>query len=825
MHIFLRILIFLLFIVFSLDSFTQLPFPGGVSNNLKLWLKADLGTSTTTNGASVASWNDQFLGAVFVGENSPTYQDDAINLFNYNPAINFTSATEDCFTGGSIIEGNTILESTVYVVHRTRSAGSGGGLFGESVSNQERFMAHYPFDNSGVAFWYNTQVNGDQWSMFDSPTLNTIELTTFEVSQVNNTRTISVNAAIASNIGIQTYLSHTGGNNPFYIGSAPEMGNTLPHFYADALIAEVIVYYGGGNLVGDRNKVESYLAIKYGVTLDNTAGGIAGDYKSSNSTIIWDASVTPNYHNDVIGIARDDEGELNQKQSHTNDDITRVYASILAIRNELNNANLSNNESSIVVGHNNAVMSNIGAVEVPLAILNRIGREWKVTNTNFPDIYNFDLNFSNPASCDLRLLVDDDGDFTNATVYQSGDFGLAFTVNNTGVTISGVNSNHIPLNGVKYITIAHIPTVITPLTDTICQGESVMLEGLMQTTTGVYNDTLTNVNGCDSIIQTTLTVNPVVTTFDQKSICQGESILLDGVMQTISGVYNDTLSTSVGCDSIIQTTLTVNPVVTTFDQKSICQGENILLAGVMQTTSGVYNDTLSSSVGCDSIIQTTLLVNPVLTTFDQKSICQGESVWLEGELQNSSGIYVDTLSSFLGCDSIIKTTLTVNPIPIIDLGKDTVVCNDTILLNPGKGYVRYLWQDGSINATYLAVFSDVYSVSVTNIQGCSAFDEIEIIRDCPFSLFIPNTFTPDGDGVNDTFKAKGVEIEEFKMLVFDRWGLLVYKGSGIANGWNGILSSGQTAPAGIYPYVITFNYLKRKILMSVKKVGHVTLLR
>jgi hypothetical protein len=159
-------------------------------------------------------------------------------------------------------------------------------------------------------------------------------------------------------------------------------------------------------------KIESYLAIKYGITLGNTVK-YNGDYTSSAGTTIW-TSTGNTYHNNVIGIARDDASALLQKQSHQADDATRIYiGATIASSNLSNTGSFSSDGQFLLMGNNG------GAFQYRF---NRISyrhqwqdtREWKVTNTGFTGTFSLDIT---PAStCNntgFRLMVDDDGDFSN----------------------------------------------------------------------------------------------------------------------------------------------------------------------------------------------------------------------------------------------------------------------------------------------------------------------------------------------------------------------------------------------------------------------------
>ncbi|NRA12804.1 MAG: T9SS type A sorting domain-containing protein, partial [Crocinitomicaceae bacterium] len=211
-----------------------------------------------------------------------------------------------------------------------------------------------------------------------------------------------------------------------------------------------------------------------------------------------------------------------------------------------------------------------------------------------------------------------------------------------------------------------------------------------QTTTnissGTYYITITdsiNFSIMDSITIDTL---PVVTTYlSPNNICQGDSALLHSIYQNTSGIYYDSLQSIYGCDSILAITLYVNPHISSNQNILICQGDSSLLGGAFQSNSGTYIDTLQSFFSCDSILSTTLSIIPNVNSTQNVSICQGDSIVLGGSYQTSGGLYLDTLQSFLSCDSILSTTLTINPIPTVNLtsfNPDTLCSNANAVTLP-----------------------------------------------------------------------------------------------------------------------------------------------
>src|SRR6202007_496138 len=128
--------------------------------------------------------------------------------------------------------------------------------------------------------------------------------------------------------------------------------------------------------------------------------------------------------------------------------------------------------------------------------------------------------------------------------------------------------------------------------------------------------TLTNTAGCDSIATLNLTVNNVVTSTTDITICQSQlPYSWNGQSYNAAGTYNVTLVSAAGCDSIATLNLTVNAVVTSTTDISICPSQlPYSWNGQSYSTAGTYNVTLVSAAGCDSIATLNLTVNAVVTS-------------------------------------------------------------------------------------------------------------------------------------------------------------------------------------------------------------------
>lgn len=175
-------------------------------------------------------------------------------------------------------------------------------------------------------------------------------------------------------------------------------------------------------------------------------------------------------------------------------------------------------------------------------------------------------------------------------------------------------------------------------------------------------------------------------------------------------------------------------------------------------------------------------------------------LWNDGQTSSSrsiskSGLYwVDILGAI--CPVRDTFNIATRKLPFVDLGADTILCKDENLVFD-LGYLNYSlhWQDGSTDTVYTIGSPGVYILAATNQCG-TYVDSIAVSQKELGGVFIPNVFTPNGDGKNDSFvidsKLLGAYVE-----VFNRWGKKVYEQYNYQNDWNG----GKNPP-GIYYYNI-----------------------
>ncbi|MBN8556831.1 MAG: gliding motility-associated C-terminal domain-containing protein, partial [Burkholderiales bacterium] len=151
-------------------------------------------------------------------------------------------------------------------------------------------------------------------------------------------------------------------------------------------------------------------------------------------------------------------------------------------------------------------------------------------------------------------------------------------------------------------------------------------------------------------------------------------------------------------------------------------------------------------------------------------------------------------------------------------------------LNNSVNAATHYWTfgDGSNSSilepqhTYPGKGEYLVTLHVSSNDGCKDSLTMPVEIKPVFTIYIPNAFTPDGNGTNDFFTAKGQEITEFRMMIFNRWGELIFETDNIEKGWDGRANGGDDiAQDGVYVYKIEVRDFRNKYY---DYMGHVTLL-
>ncbi len=177
-------------------------------------------------------------------------------------------------------------------------------------------------------------------------------------------------------------------------------------------------------------------------------------------------------------------------------------------------------------------------------------------------------------------------------------------------------------------------------------------------------------------------------------------------------------------------------------------------------------------------------------------------------------------------DSIFITEY---PPILIDLGGDYTVCEHDatgfVKLDAGKGYNKYKWTPTQDTTQWIIVkLAGDYYVIVEDYRGCKGDDGSRITRLCNFDFYIPNAFTPNGDGINDEFKPSALDVEDYEIEIYNLWGEKVFSTNTPENGWDGIYK-GKQSPQGVYLYKVKFKGYTNKQLRNYNFKGNLSLLR
>lgn len=412
-----------------------------------------------------------------------------------------------------------------------------------------------------------------------------------------------------------------------------------------------------------------------------------------------------------------------------------------------------------------------------------------------------------------------------SSALQNGDV-LSCTV--SGCAAAVASSNNITM------TVHALDTIIQSVA--ICAGQlPYTWNGITVVVGGNTAATFTvpsTVTGCDSTTILSLTVNPAYALSLDTSICHSAApYLLGNQSLSNSGSYTHTFTTTAGCDSIVTLSLHISDAPVNLSlQMSACL--SITFEGHDYDHSTILKDTLYGASGCDSVYRTVDLsvLQPVYDT-TMASICTGEVYSFAGGTYSIEGNYINTGAAANGCDSFSILVLTVHALPdirIIDHHEGTLCVGDTLLLTATGGSL-YEWSyenaplsSGDEIQLRIPGFSNRIKLSGKDDHRCVNTEELVFTAEACCTLQMPNAFSPNGDGRNDKFgPVTNGHPEEFRMMIFNRWGRKIYTSFQADSGWDGTVS-GMAADAGIYFYSIEGKCVNGS---PIRKHGDLALIR
>ena len=313
------------------------------------------------------------------------------------------------------------------------------------------------------------------------------------------------------------------------------------------------------------------------------------------------------------------------------------------------------------------------------------------------------------------------GDTITRTFTQNGQYDMKLVCQLSNSLC--VDTLDIPLD-INYINYLQL------IGDSICQGDSLTIQVMgtndanahyLWNTTQTSNqirikaDTLTpnySVNvqafGCNYDLTKQLTIYPPYLDTIRAEICADSTYNLFNFNKNTTGIFYQNLQSQYGCDSVVVLNLIVHNLENKTITETICDNELFDFNGKNLNSSGTYIDTLSTIFGCDSVVSLSLIVNPTSDPIIDKSICSNEYFDFNGRILNQQGTYFDTLSNIFGCDSNITLNLTINPISVHKFSE--TICDN----NP------YYFADKDIN------HSGTYFDTLLSYNGCDSIPILDL---------------------------------------------------------------------------------------------------
>lgn len=200
---------------------------------------------------------------------------------------------------------------------------------------------------------------------------------------------------------------------------------------------------------------------------------------------------------------------------------------------------------------------------------------------------------------------------------------------------------------------------------------------------------------------------------------------------------------------------------------------------------------------------------------------------IEGPVRTISkpGIYSVQALDQNGCQTSADVEVVLSPEPEIQLPDEVRFCRpDSFQITlDSNGQLRYEWNDGYRGAARTLKNTGVFTVKVTNEEGCSTSAILRVVAEnCPEDVHMPSGFTPNGDGHNELVgPIHGGAVSGLVFRIYNRWGQLIYQGEGPDALWDGRYK-GQPCPEGVYVYTLAFRTATGRV---ARKKGTVTLLR
>ncbi len=229
-----------------------------------------------------------------------------------------------------------------------------------------------------------------------------------------------------------------------------------------------------------------------------------------------------------------------------------------------------------------------------------------------------------------------------------------------------------------------------------------------------------------------------------------------------------------------------------------CSGSGFAFGSNVFTEDGIYMDTLTTASGCDSLVTidleftSTIIIDTSAVLCDSNMVIIGELVYTE------LGMFSDTLISRYGCDSIVNANISIPDPGSLALGDDRSLCPGESLTLTLSNFASYLWSDGTTDPSVVITRPGTYSIEVIDRNNCILTDELVVTEGCNLEVGAANIFSPNDDMINDTWSPTFNEMPSiYQLSIFDRYGNQVFTSNDLTQTWDGQLENNELS-SGVY---------------------------
>ena len=320
---------------------------------------------------------------------------------------------------------------------------------------------------------------------------------------------------------------------------------------------------------------------------------------------------------------------------------------------------------------------------------------------------------------------------------------------------------------------------------------------------------LQTTHGCDSVITLHLEVRDTSSYTEMVESCDAYT-WQDGVTYTAStNLPTVRLQNAEGCDSVVHLNLTILNSVESVDEVFACDSLVWIDGNTYYESTTDPEHVIVMGTGCDSIVHLHLTVGHSVATDTIAEACGSFSWYEHKNILNSCDNLTHVVTKTDGCDSTVTLHLTVFPLPVAcfnfyTLGENYEIETMLHFEECSPNMVNYHWDMGNSvvfeepDFDYAYMYAGTYRVTlrVTDENGCSAErHRVVVIKNPELQIFLPNSFTPDQNGLNDLFKPIGLHVtdDHYLFVIYDRWGEVMFRTTDPEQGWDGTYK-GQLVP-------------------------------